>query len=163
LEEKIKWGFPHFDYKGQFASMAAFRAHASIGFWKAGLLLEKVAKSGEGMGQFGRVTSMKDLPSKKVLVNYIKAAMKLNDLGVTPVRKKAAPKEALKPPPAFVAALKKNKKALAHFTAFTPGKRRDYLEWIVEAKTEETRARRIVTTIEWVSEGKSRNWKYQNC
>ena len=128
--------------------MAAFKAHASIGFWKAGLLLGKVAKSGEGMGQFGRVTSMKDLPSKKVPVKYIKAAMKLNDLGVKPVRKKAAPKEALKPPPAFVAALKKNKKALAHFTAFTPGKRRDYLEWIIEAKTEETRARRIVTTIE---------------
>ena len=80
-----------------------------------------------------------------------------------PVRKKAASKEALKPPPAFVAALKKNKKALAHFTAFTPGKRRDYLEWIIEAKTEETRTRRIVTTIEWVSEGKSRNWKYQSC
>ena len=163
LEEKIKWGFPHFDYKGQFASMAAFKAHASIGFWKADLLPGKASKASEGMGQIGRVTSMKDLPSKRVLVGYIKAAMKLNDLGIKPVRKKAEPKAVLRHPPAFAAALKKNKKALAHFTAFTPGKRRDYLEWIIEAKTDETRARRIATTVEWVSEGKARNWRYESC
>ena len=94
-------------------------------------------------------------------MGYIKAARKLNDLGVKSVRQKAEPKPTLKPPPAFAAALKKNKNALAHFAAFTPGKRRDYLEWIIDAKTGETRARRIATTVEWVSEGKARNWKYE--
>jgi uncharacterized protein YdeI (YjbR/CyaY-like superfamily) len=162
-EETMKWSFPHFDYKGMLCSMAAFKQHAVFGFWKGSLVVPNGAnsKAPGGMGQFGKLTKVSDLPPKRVLAGYIKRAMVLNDEGVkAPRQRKTAPKP-VRLPPDLAAALRKNKTARAAFEGFSPSHQREYIEWITEAKTDETRARRLATTIEWLVEGKARNWKYQ--
>jgi len=163
--EVMKWSFPHFDYKGMLCSMAAFQQHASFGFWKHALLAEQgvlVAGMNRGaMGSFGRLTSIDDLPPRRVLVALVKRAVKLNDEGVkSPHRSQPGPRPAIAPPRAFTAALAKHAKARAAWAGFTPGRRREYLEWITDAKTDATRDARIATTIAWVAEGKARNWKW---
>jgi uncharacterized protein YdeI (YjbR/CyaY-like superfamily) len=165
VEETMKWSFPNFMYKGMLCSMASFKEHCSFGFWKASLILEKGSENAEkGMGHFGKLTRVSDLPSKKVLTGYIKKAMQLNDEGVkAPSRvKKKAPKPVVVPED-LETALKKNKKAAESFAKFSPSHQREYIEWITEAKTEATRTRRLATAIEWMAEGKPRNWKYMNC
>ena len=161
VEEDMKWSFPHFMYKGMLCSMASFKEHAAFGFWKGSLIFGDQAKTGEAMGQLGRLTKPSDLPAKKVLAGYIKRAMALNDDGVKAARvpKRAAPK-AVRVPEDLAVALKKNKKAHATFEGFSPSHKREYIEWITEAKTAGTRARRLETAVEWMGEGKSRNWKY---
>jgi uncharacterized protein YdeI (YjbR/CyaY-like superfamily) len=161
IDEEMKWSFPHFTYKGIVASMAAFKEHASFGFWKSSLVLDKSTRSGDGMGSFGRLTSVADLPAKPVLVGYVKQAMKLNDAGVpSPTRSKPKPKPPVVVPKDLAAAIKKNKQAAATFEKLPPSHRREYVEWITEAKTDATRLKRLTTAIEWMSEGKARNWKY---
>jgi uncharacterized protein YdeI (YjbR/CyaY-like superfamily) len=159
VEETIKWGMPHFDYKGMLCGMAAFKEHCSLGFWKHKLVAP--AKEG-GMGHFGRIVSLKDLPSDRVLVGYVREAARLNEAGVKVPRKTREPKKALATPADLAAALKKNAKARATFQGFSPSHRREYVEWIREAKTEETRRKRLGIAVEWMSEGKPRNWKYMS-
>jgi uncharacterized protein YdeI (YjbR/CyaY-like superfamily) len=163
VEEKMKWSFPHFDYQGQMmCSMAAFKEHTAMSFWKAPLIEDpKNLLDRQGsMGHFGRMTSLKDLPSDKVLIGFIKQAMKLNEAGVT-VERKPAPKEiTLDPPDYFMKALRKNKAALKTYEAFSPSNKREYLVWVTEAKTDDTRDKRLTTAVEWMAEGKIRNWKY---
>lgn len=162
VEETMKWSMPHFDYRGaMMCSMAAFKAHAVFGFWKGALVLGAKAQRREAMGSFGRITSVKDLPAKKVLVGYIRKAMALNEEGVTVARPRKHAKAAPAMPPELAAALKKAKGAWAQWQAFTPGQRREYVAWIVDAKQEATRVRRIATTVSQVAEGKSQNWKYE--
>lgn len=165
VEEKIKWGFPHFDYKGQMlCSMASFKQHCAIGFWKASLIdpqLEAKAKTEEAMGHLGKITTLTDLPSDAQLRSYIKAAMKLNDQGITVKKEKPVAKKLPEPPAELTAAVQKNKKAKLCWEQFSASHKREYIEWITEAKTEATRNKRIATTVEWLSEGKSRNWKYK--
>lgn len=166
VEETMKWSFPHFDYKGMFCSMASFKEHCAFGFWKGSLVIDaKENKSADAMGQLGRITSLHDLPPRQTLIGYVRKARELNDQGVkVPERSKPrAPKTELKVPSYFTAALKKNKKALATFEGFPYSKRKDYVEWVTEAKTDQTRERRLQTSVEWLSEGKSRNWKYERC
>ena len=165
VEETIKWGCPHFMYKGMLCSMASFKQHCAFHFWHGDLVLDaKHNKSEEAMGQFGRITSVKDLPPKRVLVGYVKKAVQNKDAGVKPTRpKRSAEKKEVIVPDYFAAVLKKNKKAQAIFDAFSYSHRKEYVEWITEAKTEETRERRISTALEWLAEGKSRNWKYEKC
>lgn len=163
VEETMKWSFPHFDYKGMLCHMASFKQHCAFGFWKAELMKDKAlmqnAKSESAMGHLGKITSLKDLPSDKKLISYIKEAMKLNDDGVKlPPRKKSETEITV--PDYLIKALKKNKTAFKTFENFSPSHKKEYVEWITEAKTEETRNRRIITAIEWMTEGKSRNWKY---
>ena len=165
VEETMKWSFPHFDYQGIMCSMAAFKAHCAFGFWHPQVLGED-AKEG-AMGQLGRITSLKDLPPKKVLVGYVKKAMALKDAGEkptwAPARAAKARKRAELPVPEDLAAalaLKKNRKAKESFYAFPPSHRREYIEYITEAKRAETRARRVAESVQWIGEGKRRNWKY---
>jgi len=113
------------------------------------------------MGQFGRISSIHDLPSKTSLIAIVRAAAKLNDDGVTSSRPVKTPKPPVKTPPYFMAALKKNKKALAAYREFSPSCKREYVEWVTEAKTDETRERRLSTAVGWIAAGKSRNWKYE--
>jgi uncharacterized protein YdeI (YjbR/CyaY-like superfamily) len=165
VEETMKWSFPHFMYKGILCSMAAFKQHCSFGLWKNSLIIERgsddVAKE---MGQFGRITQVSDLPSKKILSGYIKEAMKLNDAGVkSPTRSKPKTPGEIVVPDDLRIGLQKNKKALATFEKLSPSHKREYIEWITEAKTDATRTRRLETAIEWMAEGKPRNWKYMNC
>lgn len=163
VEETMKWSVPHFDYKGMLCSMAAFKAHCGFGFWKGELVLDDLTKASEAAGHLGRITSIDDLPSKNELTRFIKKAAKLNDAGVkAPARRAANAAKALPDTPDDLrAALAKNKKAKATFDAFPPSHRRDYIEWITGAKAEETRQRRLQQALEWMAEGKSRNWKYE--
>lgn len=165
VEEAIKWGMPSFEHKGGLCSMAAFKQHAIFGFWKTDLLkdpqgyLQKhKAQGGDAMGNLGRITSLKDLPPDEVIIDFIKQAVQLNDDNIKLPTK--TQKTELVIPDYFAAALAKNKKAKTNFDAFTYSQRKDYLQWITEAKTEPTRNRRIASAVEWLEEGKSRNWKY---
>lgn len=165
VEETMKWSFPHFDYKGEMmCSMASFKQHCSFGFWKASLMKDPVlletAKSEVAMGHLGRITSLKDLPTDKQLTAWIKEAMKLNDEGVKVKKEKPVATKEISVPADLIAALKKNKKAFAIFEQFPPSHKKEYIQWIEEAKREETRKKRIEQTVEWVAENKQRNWKY---
>jgi uncharacterized protein YdeI (YjbR/CyaY-like superfamily) len=167
VEEKMKWSFPHFDYKGEMmCSMASFKQHAVFGFWKAALMKDPVlvenAKAETAMGHLGRITSLKDLPADKKLTAWIKEAMALNDKGVKlPSKIKTAERKELMVPEYFMKALAKNKKAQSVWNAFAYSHKKEYLQWITEAKTEPTREKRLTTTMEWLSEGKGRNWQYE--
>jgi uncharacterized protein YdeI (YjbR/CyaY-like superfamily) len=161
VEETMKWNSPHFMYSGMLCGMAAFKQHCAFGFWKGSLVLGDDGKSMEAMGSFGRITTLADLPPKTKLRGYIKKAMALNEQGVTArPAKRPRPRAALPVPDYFTAALRKNKRALETFEGLSPSHRREYVEWVTEAKGEATRQRRLATAIEWLAEGKSRNWKY---
>lgn len=161
VEETLKWSVPAFMYKGNLCGMAAFKQHCMFGLWKGSLILDKAGKPANvGMGQFGRITSLADLPSDKTLTGYIKQAMKLNEDGVQAKRANPKAKKALIVPDLLTSALRKNKKAMTAFESFSPSHKREYVEWISEAKSDETRKRRLTTAIEWMAEGKPRNWKY---
>jgi uncharacterized protein YdeI (YjbR/CyaY-like superfamily) len=166
VEETMKWSFPHFLYKGMMCSMASFKEHCAFGFWKSSLIVAKGGAAEKSMGQFGRISKLSDLPSKKVLSGYIKQAMKLNEDGVkSPNRmkpKEKTPRE-LVIPDDLASALQANNAASATFEKFSPSHRREYVEWISEAKTPATRTRRLEQAVEWIAEGKPRNWKYMNC
>ncbi len=170
VEEAWKWSFPCFMYEGaMLCSMAAFKAHCSFGFWKASLLPDPdnlFADTGKvGMGHLGKIESLKDQPKDAVLKKYLKAAMKLNEEGVKVARPKPTEKEkrALVVPDDFAKALKKNKKAEKVFNDFNYSNKKEYLAWFEEAKTDTTRDKRMAQALEWIAEGKGRNWKYQNC
>ena len=161
--ETMKWQFPHFDHKGLMCGMAAFKQHCAFGFWKAELIFgrENVAAR-EAMGHFGRITKISDLPDEKTLIGYVQKAADLNEAGV---KSSARSKPKWKPQPPkipdyFSAALAKNRKARKVFENFSPSNQREYVEWVAGAKRDETRERRLKTSIEWMTEEKVRNWKY---
>ena len=165
-EEKIKWGFPHFDYKGEMmCSMASFKAHCAFTFWKGSIMadpnnaLEKVGRT--AMGQFGRITSLKDLPADKVIVSCIREAMRLNDEGIKLPARTIRPSKEIPLPDYYEKALKKNPKAWKTFSEFSPGHKKEYILWVTEAKQEATRKSRMEKSIEMMSEGKTRNYKYE--
>jgi uncharacterized protein YdeI (YjbR/CyaY-like superfamily) len=163
VEETIKWNMPSFTYKGQIlAGMAAFKEHATFGFWRS----REVAGTEEAesaMGQFGRLTSLADLPDDAALEAMVRKAAALIDSGAKSPRLPKHPKPALEMPDDLGAALAANPAAQATYDGFPPGQRREYLDWVADAKRPETRARRIAQTVEWMAEGKRRNWKYESC
>jgi uncharacterized protein YdeI (YjbR/CyaY-like superfamily) len=161
VEETIKWGMPAFIYHGMLAGMASFKAHAAFGFWRGRLVTNASDKAKDAMWQFGRLTSVKDLPPKRRLASMVKQAMKLNEAGVKAPRPVKHAKAALRTPADLAAALKSKAKAKAFFAALPASAKRDYIEWITGAKRAETRAERVATTVQWLSEGKRRNWKYE--
>lgn len=166
ITETIKWGMPFFDYKGPVCNMASFKQHCAFGFWKATSLNDPhgLINAGEAaMGSFGRLTSLTDLPSDDILIDFIEQAIKLNETGVKGNVKKTpgTPKAEIPMPDYFAELLQSEPKALATFQNFSASHKREYLEWITEAKTQATREKRMATTIEWLIEGKSRNWKYK--
>lgn len=165
-EEKIKWGFPHFDYKGPMCSMAAFKQHCAFTFWKADLLEDphKVLDKNrtEAMGHLGKITSLSDLPKDEFMIDLIKKAMDLNEKGIKlPQKPKPAEKKELEIPGWFKEALKSNPAALETFERFSYSHKKEYVDWVREAKREETRLERMKKTLALLAEGKSRNWKYQ--
>ena len=161
--ETIKWSMPHFDYKGGiFCGMAAFKAHCTFGFW-LGDLLKIETKLDKAMGQFGCIKALADLPGEKEMAKIIKAAMKLHDDGVKPPARAKTEKKPLVVPDYFLAAVKKNRRAQVTFEGFVYSKKKEYVEWITEAKTEATRDKRMAQALEWMAEGKVRHWKYLNC
>lgn len=172
VEEAVKWSSPFFVYKGIIlAHMAAFKHHCAFGIWSEdvqGLAKEGKAKKdgGGGMGNFGKLETIKDLPAAKDLKKILSEAARKIDSGErvkSLVRKPVAKRATLEVPDALTAALKKNKTAALNFDAMSASCRREYCEWIAEAKRDETRNKRVVTALEWITEGKSRHWKYKNC
>ena len=171
VEETWKWSFPNFMYQGgMLCSMAAFKQHCSFGFWKASIINDtdkilNVGEGKEGMGHLNKLYTLKDLPKDAILKKYIKAAMKLNEAGVKVARPKPTEKEKkeLKTPGYLIIELKKNKQAEKVFNDFSYSNRKEYIEWLEEAKTDTTHVKRLQQAIEWIAEGKSRHWKYKNC
>jgi len=163
VEETVKWGMPSFEHRGILCGMAAFKQHCAFSFWKHALVVEGKQER-DGMGSFGKMTSMADLPSDAQLRTWLKRAVKLNEDGVRqPSKPKVKKAKLLKAPVYFLTALKKNKKAQATYEAFPPSKKNEYIEWITEAKAEETRLRRLTQAVEWMAKGKPRHWKYMKC
>jgi uncharacterized protein YdeI (YjbR/CyaY-like superfamily) len=165
VEETLKWSMPSFVHKGILCGMAAFKQHVTFGFWKHELVVGKDGDK-QAMGQFGWITSLNDLPSDQTLLQYIRKAAQLNDAGTQPasrVRSKPRPNRELIIPDFFIAALKRNKKAQANFEKFSYSHKKEYVQWLTEAKREETRQRRLETALAWIAEGKSQNWKYARC
>jgi len=167
VTETIKWGMPSFEYKGPYCGIASFKQHCVLGFWKSTLikdpkkyLQDRATRGGDAMGNLGRITTVKDLPPDKVMLDFLKQAKKLNDDGIKVEKKKTKEPKKLVMHPALVAALNKNKIAKQNFNNFSPSNQREYADWINEAKTEVTREKRLETAITWIGEGKPRNWKY---
>lgn len=162
--ETIKWGFPHFVYKGTVCSMASFKEHCAFGFWKSSLLsdpnhiLQK--ETSEAMGQFGRISSIAHLPSDQVLIKYVQEAVALNEKG-TKVVKVAHERGRIETPQYFLDILTDHPQAKINFEKFSSSQRKEYITWFEEAKTEATRSKRIATALEWLAEGKARYWKYK--
>ncbi len=162
VEETLKWSFPHFMYKGMFCNMAAFKAHCAFGFWHRDMRQEvEGEKPAQAMGSLGRITSLADLPNDAALLRYLKQAARLNERGIKSPRPVRSASKKLEIPPSLMSALGMNKTALANFQGMSPSHQREYAEWIAEAKREETVVKRLATAIEWIAEGKSRNWKYE--
>ncbi len=171
VEEEIKWSRPFFVYKGVIlANLSAFKEHCSFGFWgqeMSKLLKDSGVVRDGAMGSLGRITSIKDLPADKQMITWIRLAAQSIDSGdhISPIASRNRVVKAPKPPlemhPQFASALKKDKKASSAFDAFSPSCKREYIEWISEAKRDETREKRIATAVEWIAEGRKRNWKYE--
>jgi uncharacterized protein YdeI (YjbR/CyaY-like superfamily) len=162
-EETLKWSMPTFMYRKEIlAGMAAFKQHATFGFWRGSLIVGKSDEPMSGMGQFGRLTSIDDLPSRKELEAMVRKAMQLTDEGVKPPRDKHK-KAPFTVPQDLRAAIDANPAAAATFAGFPMSAQREYVDWVSEAKRDETRSKRLAQTIEWLAEGKRRHWKYENC
>lgn len=161
-EEGIKWSMPFFSYGGRpLANMAAFKAHASFGFWNRQQM--PTGKEGEAMGQLGRLTDLASMPPDAEIVAMIDEAVAMIDAGVKPKRAERAPKPEAEVPTMLAAALTADEVATANWNAFSPSCRREYCDWVAGAKRDETRATRVEKTMAQTREGKKLNWKYENC
>jgi len=160
-EETIKWGFPHFLYEGMLCSMAAFKAHCAFAFWKDALVLDEKWRRSGAMGHLGKITKIRDLPPKKMLLAWLELAVKLNEEGSKSPRRRILPKPPVVVPKELAAALKKSARAAARFASLSPSHQRKYADWIAGAKREETRERRLARAMKQITEGKSLSWKYE--
>jgi uncharacterized protein YdeI (YjbR/CyaY-like superfamily) len=158
VEETIKWRSPFFEHKGTMCFMAAFKEHCAFGFWKGALIFGKENKG--AMGHFGRITSISDLPDQKTLIGFVRKAAELNKAGVKKSAPRARAKQKINAPSDLKAALQKNAKARKTFEDFSYSHKKEYVDWITDAKRDETRKRRLQTAIQWLAEGKPQNWKY---
>ncbi len=162
VTETVKWSTPFYEHKGILLATPAFKKHCALIFWKGRLIFRGLPAKENPKTRFRRIIAASDLPGDETLTGYIRKAVELNEAGIKiPARAKPKVKKEIAVPDYLLAALKKNKATLAAFERFSPSCRREYVEWITEAKREETRAKRLKTAIEWIAKGKSRNWKYQ--
>lgn len=164
IEEKMKWSMPFFELKGPVCNFASFKNHCAFGFWKGSLMKDEYnlfKDRRNAMGSLGKITSFKDLPEDEILIAYIIEAIKLNEDGVKlPSKSKITKKTALVVPPYFIEALQEDPKALGIFQNFSESNKREYVNWLEEAKTEATKQKRLDLAVEWIGEGKPRMWKY---
>jgi len=168
VEETIKWQRPTFTHHGILCAMAAFKQHCAIVFWKHALIPDvdpvQRVKAKEAMGQFGRICSLSDLPDDRVLLAYVNEAVRLNELDIK-VQRPSKPRRNVNPavPSDFRIALRQNGKALENYENFSPSRKREYVDWLCEAKREETRLKRLEKAIAWLEQNKPRYWKYVDC
>lgn len=161
VEESIKWGHPHFEYKGLLCNVAAFNRHCAFGFWKAALMKDAellTKNNNDAMGHSGKLKSISDLPKDKIIIARVKEAVLLNEQGVhLPAKKHSEKNPEIKVPLLLKNELIKNKEVDQKFNSLSPSHKKEYIEWIEDAKKEETKFKRIASTIKWVMEGKSTN------
>jgi len=165
VEETLKWSAPTFMYKGILCGMAAFQKHCIFGFWKEALLRDRLRGAAgsreKAMGQFGRITKVSELPDDAVLLALVREAAALNEQGIkSPTRSRPKGPRELNVPDYFMDSLRANGKALATFERFNYTDKKEYVDWVTEAKRDETRRRRLETAAEWMAQGRIRNWKY---
>ena len=161
VEETMKWSFPHFMHHGILCSMASFKAHCAFGFGKEQVMTGTTGRGGAASPNFGRVTSLKDLPPKQAFVRLVKEAVRLNEDGIKPARKATEDRSrSVRAPADLLAALRNNPEARAAYEEMSPSHKREYIEWITEAKRDETRKRRVAQAGEWIAEGRIRDWRY---
>jgi uncharacterized protein YdeI (YjbR/CyaY-like superfamily) len=157
VEETLKWGSPFYTYKGVLVATPAFKQHCALVFWKGKLIVSLDQRK-----KYRRLTSVSQLPGDRILMGCIRKAVELNETGVkNPACGRPKVKQTVVAPDYFLAALRKNKKALMAFENFSPSHKREYVEWIAGARREETRLKRIQTAIKQMAAGKSLYWKYQ--
>nr|WP_276902141.1 YdeI/OmpD-associated family protein [Pedobacter kyonggii] len=165
IEEKMKWSMPFFDFKGTVCHMASFKNHCAFGFWKGSLMQDEYGifkERTEAMGLLGKITCLEDLPPDEILIAYIQQAIQLNENNVKlPAKSKSTAQKELVVPEYLMEALQEDPEALAVFQNFSTSNKKDYVLWLEEAKTETTRQKRLVTTLVWLAEGKTRMWKYK--
>jgi len=161
VEETMKWSFPHFMHHGILCSMASFKSHCAFGFWKEALMTGTEGPGGPITPQLGRLTSVRDLPSRAAFLRLVREAVRLNEDGVKPPPRPATDRSrSVRAPADLLAALQNNASARAAYDGMSPSHKREYIEWITEAKRDETRKRRVATAVEWMAEGRIRNWRY---
>ncbi len=162
VTETIKWSTPFYEHQGILLATPAFKRHFALIFWQGKTLFKDLPAKDNPRTKFRRLTSNAELPDDRTLTRYIRAAVALNEAGVKPPpRPRAKAKPAIPVPDYFLTALKANPAALAAFEQFSPSCKREYLEWITDAKCEETRTKRLQSALAWIAKGKSRNWKYE--
>lgn len=166
LKETMKWSSPFFDHDGPVCQMAAFKQHCAFGFWKASVMddpYQILNQEADTAGSIGRITSLTDLPADDILIQYIQQAVSLNVQGIkAPARAKPQTSQSILTIPAyFIEVLDKNPLVKEQFEQFSPSQKKEYITWLIEAKTETTRIKRLETAIEWITEGKTRHWKYK--
>ena len=158
----MKWSAPSFTYHGILCGMAAFKRYCAFAFWKSALLAPAGDRKGQAvMEQLGRMATLAELPPKRVLAGYLRKAMQLNASGIKLERPRPPKRKPVVVPADLRRALARNRQARTTFASFSPSHRREYVEWITEAKQDETRERRLSQAVAWMAEGKARNWKYQ--
>ena len=167
VEEKMKWSMPFFDYKGEMmCHMAAFKHHCAFGFWKAKLMKDAIllenAQGEHSMGHLGKITSLADLPTDSILAGYIKEAMVLNDLGLKIAKPKSERDKEIEVPSDFLEKIEENEEAMLFFEKASYSFKKEYIMWVNESKTDATRQKRMQQAVEWIAEGKGRNWKYES-
>jgi len=163
VEETLKWSMPSYTVSGKIVLItAAFKAHMALNFWR-GQELRGESANADAMGQFGKITSLDDLPPDAELDRLIREAAELAATAPAPRKVKHEPKPPAELHPEFAKALEANPQAQAVLEGFPPSARREYVDWIAEAKQDSTRAKRVVDAVAWLSEGKRRHWKYENC
>lgn len=161
--ETIKWSSPFYEHRGILAATPAFKKHCALIFWKSKLLFKDLPARDNPTKKLRRLASIDELPDDRTLAGYLGRAVALNEAGIKASAGAKKRKRTLMVPDDFLAALRKSRKALAAFERFSPSCQREYIEWIVGAKREETRVKRIRTAIAWIAQGKSRHWKYEKC
>ncbi len=160
VAETIKWGMPFFVRGAPLCHMAAFKHHCAFGFWKGARVTGVASGSKGAMGQFGRILSTADLPSRRSLAGLVRSAARLAGTGAVAAARRRRPRPAPRAPADLRAALARNARALATFRALPPSGRREYVDWLLEAKRKETRTRRLAEAVRWLAAGKARNWRY---
>lgn len=162
IKEDWKWGAPNFNNEGMICWLAHFRNHVGMNFFKGTLIKDKYnlfthyrEEKGNRQLKFSDINQI--IPEQ--IEYYIEEAIKLNQENIKVVKKEIDTSLPLD----LETELNNNPKAKMFFESLAPSYKRDYIEWIEEAKREATRTKRLATTMEWLSEGKKKNWKYENC
>ena len=153
-EEALKWGVPYFTVNGKNAvGMAAFKKHASV-------MVCSTETAGGGMGNFGKLTDVSQLPGDEELIRQFRESAEAVQ---SPETSQPKTKPVLAMPDDLASAIADTPSAQEVFDGFTDAQRRDYIEWVMSAKRQPTREKRVATAAEWIGEGKKRNWKYEKC